>query len=77
MLDNVLKPSHYCKGKVECIEAIKASMPPSGFCDFCKGNAMKYIWRWEHKGGIEDLKKARVYLNWLIETAEQYVDKPN
>lgn len=68
--DQVNHPSHYTSGGIECIEAIKASMIPDGFQDYCKGNVLKYIWRWRHKGGVEDLEKARVYLNWLIESAK-------
>lgn len=68
--DNVNHPSHYTQGGIECIECIRASMPPEGFQDYCKGNVMKYIFRWREKGGIEDLKKARVYLDWMIESAE-------
>ena len=45
-------------------------MPPSGFQDYCKGNILKYIWRWRDKGGTEDLAKAQVYLTWLIDSAE-------
>lgn len=67
--DHVNHPSHYTQGGVECIEAIKASMPTEGFQDYCKGNVMKYIWRWREKGGVEDLEKARVYLSWLIGSA--------
>ena len=74
MADNVNHPSHYTQGGIECIDAIRASLSPSGFCDFCKGNVLKYLWRWEKKGGLQDLKKAQVYLNWLIETAEEYDD---
>lgn len=59
-------PSHYCKGGIECIEAIKASMTPEAFAGYCKGNVMKYIFRYEDKGGAEDLLKARMYLQWLI-----------
>ena len=33
---------------------------------YCKGNIMKYIFRYEDKGGAEDLLKARMYLQWLI-----------
>ena len=51
-------PNHYNQGGIECIDAIRESMKPEGFQDFCKGNVMKYIWRWREKGGIEDLKKA-------------------
>jgi len=64
--DNVLHPSHYCKGGVECIDAIKASMSSEAFKGYCKGNCMKYIYRYEDKGGVESLQKARVYLDWLI-----------
>ena len=70
MSDTVNHPSHYTSGGVECIEAIKASMTADGFADYCKGNIIKYIWRWRDKGGVEDLKKAQVYLGWLIEAAD-------
>ena len=68
--DAVQHPSHYTQGGIECIEAIKASMTADGFCDYCKGNIIKYIWRWRDKGGVEDLRKASVYLDWLINAAE-------
>lgn len=70
-IDNVNHPNHYCQGGIECIKAIEASMPADGFQDYCKGNVLKYIWRWRDKAGVEDLKKARVYLNWMIESAEK------
>ena len=66
--DNVNHPAHYTKGGVECIAAIKASMNPESFRGYCKGNCLKYIWRYEEKGGLESLQKARVYLEWLIES---------
>ena len=68
---NVNHPNHYCQGGIECIKAIEASMTPAQFQGYCKGNAIKYMWRYEHKNGIEDLKKARVYLNWMIESLEK------
>lgn len=64
--DNVNSPAHYRQGGIECIEAIKASMSEEGFRDYLKGNVMKYIWRYEHKGkAIEDIEKAIWYLNRL------------
>ena len=70
MNDNVTRPAHYTQGgAVECIEAIRASMTPVEYQGYLKGNVQKYIWRWRHKGGVEDLKKAQVYLGWLIDTA--------
>ena len=73
--DAVQHPSHYTQGGIECIEAIRASMTADGFCDYCKGNIIKYIWRWRDKGGAEDLRKASVYLNWLINAADEKENK--
>ena len=69
--DHVNHPSHYTQGGIECIKAIEASMTPDGFQDYCKGNVLKYIWRWREKNGVEDLKKAQVYLTWMIDSAEK------
>ena len=68
--DMVNHPNHYCQGGIECIKAIEASMTPEGFQDYCKGNVLKYLWRWRDKAGVQDLEKAMVYLNWLIESAK-------
>ena len=59
-------PDHY-KGAVECIDAIKASMSQEAFRGYLKGNIIKYVWRYEKKGLIEDLRKAEVYQKWLID----------
>lgn len=69
--DTVNHPSHYCQGGIECIKAIEASMTPEEFQGYCKGNVMKYIWRFREKNGLEDLKKAQVYLGWMIESKEK------
>ena len=66
--NDVRAPEHYCKGDVECIDAIKASMTGDAFRGYCKGNCMKYLWRYENKGGLESLEKALVYLEWLVES---------
>jgi hypothetical protein len=69
--DNVEKPAHYNQSGIECIQAIEASMSKDQFCGYLKGNIQKYIWRYENKNKIEDLKKAQWYLNKLIEKYEQ------
>lgn len=69
--DPVEKPSHYNQDGIECIDAIRASLGPEGFEAYCKGNCMKYLWRYKYKNGLEDLKKAQVYLGWMIETVEK------
>lgn len=66
--DPVNSPSHYASGGIECIDAIKASMSHEAFLGYLKGNVQKYMWRYEKKvNPSEDLKKARWYLNKLIE----------
>ena len=71
MNDNVNHPDHYTSGGIECIDAIRASLGDREFADYCKGNIIKYLWRYRHKNGLEDLRKARVYLNWMIEAEER------
>ena len=71
MTDAVNHPRHYAKnGGIECIEAIEASMDADVFHGFLKGNVMKYVWRYEDKNGLEDLKKASWYLDLLIFSME-------
>ena len=71
MTSNVDQPAHYTTGEIECIDAIRASLGSQGFLSYCKGNVMKYVWRYECKNGVEDLRKAEVYLGWMIETIEE------
>ncbi|QRG70791.1 DUF3310 domain-containing protein [Brevibacillus choshinensis] len=63
-------PAHYNAGHIECIDAIEAATTGlSGVHAFNTGTAIKYLWRWSHKGGIEDLQKARWYIDRLIAAA--------
>jgi hypothetical protein len=62
MSDPVNHPDHYRQGEIECIDAIEAALTPEEFRGYCKGNALKYIWRERHKGGAESLLKAAWYL---------------
>ena len=65
--DPVEKPIHYAASSVECIDAIEAQMTPEEFRGYLKGNVVKYLWRERKKGGKESLKKAKWYLNKLID----------
>ena len=70
--DPVDQPDHYNKGAIEAIEAIKASMPESEFRGYLKGNALKYLWRYDYKGKpVEDLRKCRWYIERLIKEINQ------
>lgn len=73
--DNVNKPQHYCYGKYECIDVLQDILKDvSGVEAFCIGNAIKYLWRYKHKNGEEDLKKARWYLDKAIQLNEDKID---
>ena len=56
---------HYTKMAIQPVEYILANG-----IGFCEGNVIKYISRWKLKGGIEDLKKARHFIDMLIEHEE-------
>lgn len=60
--DNVNHPSHYNSGKIEVIDAIEDWQ-----LGFHLGNVVKYVARSKHKNGIEDLKKAKWYLERFIQ----------
>lgn len=66
--DNVNNPSHYTAGGIETLDYIKAKV--KDYPSYVAGNILKYVSRYEHKNGIEDLKKAQFYLNDLIEWME-------
>lgn len=65
MKDDALSPNHYARYKIQPIDFIRQNG-----LSFLQGNIIKYIVRYDAKNGVEDLKKARVYLDWLIEDAE-------
>ena len=63
-----INPDHYKQGKVECIDALEAATTNlMGLDAVCTANAIKYLWRWQEKNGIEDLRKAIWYINKLID----------
>ena len=67
MTDAVNHPPHYTAGGVECIDALEAAtVGLTGIEAVCTANAIKYLWRWKRKGGTEDLRKARWYIERLI-----------
>ena len=68
--DPVNRPAHYTSGGIECIDAMQAAFGAEVVKDFCLCNAFKYLWRHRNKNGVEDLKKARWYLNRLIREME-------
>jgi len=62
MTDNIKEPKHYTQYKIEPIDFIIYNN-----LDFCTGNIIKYVLRYNLKNGVEDLKKAKQYIDFLIE----------
>lgn len=71
MVDMVNHPPHYQSDSgIECIDAIRAALGSAGFIAYCRGNAMKYVWR-EKVNAAEDLRKAAFYLDRAASELEQ------
>lgn len=70
-MDNVNHPSHYTEGKIECIEYIEDKLTLKEYRGYIKGNVLKYITREKYKNGDEDLKKAKWYLDRLVNRLEE------
>lgn len=66
-VDMVNHPPHYARGGIEVIDVIEAfTSDLRGMEAVDTANIIKYVLRWKHKNGLEDLEKARWYLNHLI-----------
>ena len=75
--DMVNNPNHYTQGRYEAIDVIEDAITgaPTVTAGFLLGQVLKYCLRLWHKGkSLEDAKKARWYLNRLIDTLEDVTD---
>ena len=76
MTEKVNHPSHYTAGKIECIDALEAAtIGLQGIEAVCTANAIKYLWRWKQKNGLEDLAKAKWYINKLAKYVAEQDDR--
>lgn len=66
-VDAINNPKYHI---IEGLDIVKSVLGKVGFKSFCIGNALKYIVRAEKKNGLEDYKKAKKYVEWIIEGAE-------
>lgn len=64
LLDN---QSHYKNQGIEPIDLMRKNFSKEEFSGFLQGNVLKYMLRYKDKNGLEDLRKAKTYLTWLIE----------
>ena len=72
--DAVSHPAHYTSGGIEAKDALKAAMDGSGLSPMAfygGGCACKYLWRWTSKNGIEDLRKCKQCIDFLIEEVSE------
>ena len=70
--DMVSHPHHYTQGGIECIDALKAAtVGKRGIEAVCVANVIKYLWRYEEKNGIEDVRKAKWYIERLLKELEE------
>lgn len=67
--DIINKPSHYHKNGIDVIGFSEAQFSKEELKGFCRINAIKYITRFDRKNGVEDLEKAKFYIDKLIEVA--------
>lgn len=75
MKDNVNNPSHYQMGHRETIHIIEDMLGQESFIAYCQGNIAKYVSRFQHKNGVEDLRKAEWYLKKLIWLLDKEVEQ--
>lgn len=68
--DNPMTPDYYKAEGVETIDYLHAFLTEDEFNGFCKGNIIKYISRANRKNGVEDIRKARDYIRYLITSME-------
>lgn len=78
MADMVNHPSHYISETgMEVIDVIEAfTFDLKGIEAVCTANALKYICRWKHKNGVQDLEKAQWYIQHLIDHVNN-IEKEN
>jgi hypothetical protein len=84
-MTDVARQDHYMSKQVQPIEVLCVDLPTQQFIGFLRGNVIKYVMRYDQKNHLEDLKKAQVYLNWLVElyekegitVADKFVSRPN
>jgi len=70
-VDIVNHPGHYETGKFECIEVMQEALGMDAVKDFCICNAFKYLYRHKRKNGLEDIKKAKWYIDKYLELSEE------
>lgn len=73
-MSDPVNPDHYKAGGIECIDALESMMTPEEFKGMLRGNAIKYLWRYNKKGRPnEDLSKA----DWYLQKLRNFLKAPS
>lgn len=67
VVKDAINPAHYKTGKYECIDVMIETLGIDFVKGFCIGNAFKYLYRFRHKNGVEDVKKAKWYIDKFVD----------
>lgn len=70
-MSSPIEPDHYIRGGISCAEAVEAMCGYEGTIGYWEGTILAYLWRWREKNGVEDLRKAKRCVEFLIELAER------
>lgn len=70
-INNAVVPDHYHKYGMDTLTFLEEGFPPEVVRSFCLGNVVKYSQRYKLKGGIEDLEKAKYYLEYLLKSEKK------
>ena len=73
--DAVNHPDHYKIGDIECIDVMLATQGVDAVINFCICNSFKYIYRHVNKNGLEDIRKAKWYLDKALELVDSRKDE--
>lgn len=68
--EDVTRPTHYHQGGIDVIEYARMKLPKEQLIGFFRINIMKYLMRYDHKNGVEDLIKMQDYADLLIKEVQ-------
>ncbi len=68
--ERFIRPDYYKSGGIECIDAMVSAFGKDKVATWCILNVFKYVWRYHHKNGMEDVRKAAYYIEKYLELTE-------
>lgn len=78
-MSDPINPSHYDSqdgSEIDCLRAQFAMLGAERMRGYHAGNVLKYLWRWDRKNGVEDLRKAVRHIEFLVELEDSHEGVP-